>query len=405
MGKHGSFRVIALTTTQVCPLMAHCGHSIMSHLMSVSGVKRTWPIAMHMSAFDPKRTSGSQSARLKSLRKVVLTEGHMQRRQFITLLGGTVMVWPLTAHAQQGERVRRIGVLLPASADDARFQTFVGAFLQELQSLGWSIGRNVRIDTRWASSNASEIRKQASELATLAPDVILAHGAATLAPLLQITRTVPVVFPSPGDPVGAGFVDSLARAGGNVTGFMNNEYGIGGKFLELLKQIAPGVMRVAVFRDASISSGNALFGVILAMAQALKVEVIPVNMRDADEIERVLAAFARAPGGGLIVTGSAGAYNYSDLIITLAARHKLPAVYYEHSFVAAGGLMSYGADFVDQYRQAAGYVDRILKGEKPADLPVQAPKKYELIINLKTAKALGLTVPPSLLASANEVIE
>ena len=328
----------------------------------------------------------------------------MQRRQFIALLGGAT-TWPLAARAQQGERMRRIGVLLPASADDARFQAFVGAFLQELQSLGWSIGRNVRIDTRWATANAAAIRRQAAELVALTPDVILAHGASTMGPLLQATRTVPIVFPVTADPVGAGFVDSLARPGGNATGFMAIEYSMGGKWLELLRQIAPGVMRVAVFRDASIPSGNALFGVIQAMAQALKVEVTPVNMRDADEIERVLAAFARAPGGGLIVTGSALAYNYSDLIITLAARHKLPAVYYEHSVVAAGGLMSYGPDFVDQYRQAAGYVDRILKGEKPADLPVQAPKKYELIINLKTAKALGLTVPPSLLASANEVIE
>ena len=328
----------------------------------------------------------------------------MQRRQFIALLGGAA-TWPLGARAQQGERMRRIGVLLPASADDARFQTFVGAFLQELQSLGWSIGRNVRIDTRWATANAAAIRRQAAELVALTPDVILAHGASTLGPLLEATRTVPIVFPVTADPVGAGFVDSLARPGGNATGFMAIEYSMGGKWLELLRQITPGVMRVAVFRDASIPSGNALFGVIQAMAQALKVEVTPVNMRDADEIERVLAAFARAPGGGLIVTGSALAYNYSDLIITLAARHKLPAVYYEHSVVAAGGLMSYGPDFVDQYRQAAGYVDRILKGEKPADLPVQAPKKYELIINLKTAKALGLTVPPSLLASANEMIE
>ena len=328
----------------------------------------------------------------------------MQRRQFIALLGGAA-TWPLGARAQQGERMRRIGVLLPASAGDARFQTFVGAFLQELQSLGWSIGRNVRIDTRWATANAAAIRRQAAELVALTPDVILAHGASTLGPLLEATRTVPIVFPVTADPVGAGFVDSLARPGGNATGFMAIEYSMGGKWLELLRQIAPGVMRVAVFRDASIPSGNALFGVNQAMAQALKVEVTPVNMRDADEIERVLAAFARAPGGGLIVTGSALAYNYSDLIITLAARHKLPAVYYEHSVVAAGGLMSYGPDFVDQYRQAAGYVDRILKGEKPADLPVQAPKKYELIINLKTAKALGLTVPPSLLASANEVIE
>ena len=328
----------------------------------------------------------------------------MQRRQFIALLGGAA-TWPLAARAQQGERMRRIGVLLPASADDARFQTFVGAFLQELQSLGWSIGRNVRIDTRWATANAAAIRRQAAELVALTPDVILAHGASTLGPLLEATRTVPIVFPVTADPVGAGFVDSLARPGGNATGFMAIEYSMGGKWLELVRQIAPGVMRVAVFRDASIPSGNALFGVIQAMAQALKIEVTPVNMRDADEIERVLAAFARAPGGGLIVTGSGGAYKYSDLIITLAARHKLPAVYYEHSVVAAGGLMSYGPDFVDQYRQAAGYVDRILKGEKPADLPVQAPKKYELIINLKTAKALGLTVPPSLLASANEMIE
>ena len=328
----------------------------------------------------------------------------MQRRQFIALLGGAT-TWPLAARAQQGERMRRIGVLLPASADDARFQTFVGAFLQELQSLGWSIGRNVRIDTRWATANAAAIRRQAAELVALTPDVILAHGASTLGPLLEATRTVPIVFPVTADPVGAGFVDSLARPGGNATGFMAIEYSMGGKWLELLRQIAPGVMRVAVFRDASIPSGNALFGVIQAMAQALKVEVTPVNMRDADEIERVLAAFARAPGGGLIVTGSGGAYKYSDLIITLAARHKLPAVYYEHSFVAAGGLMSYGADFVDQYRQAAGYVDRILKGEKPADMPVQAPTKYELVINLKSAKALGLTLPPSVLAQANEVIE
>ena len=329
----------------------------------------------------------------------------MQRRQFITLLGGTAVGWPLAVRAQQGERMRRIGVLLPASADDARFQTFVGAFLQELQSLGWSIGRNVRIDTRWATTNPVAIGKHATELAALAPDVILAHGSMTVGPLLEATRTVPIVFPVAADPVGSGFIESLSRPGGNATGFMTTEFSIGGKRLELLRQIAPGVMRVAVFRDASIPSGNALFGVIQVIAQALKVEVTPVNVRDADEIERVLAAFARAPGGGLIVTGSALAYNYSDLIITLAARHKLPAVYYEHSFVAAGGLMSYGPDFVDQYRQAAGYVDRILKGEKPADLPVQAPKKYELIINLKTAKALGLTVPPSLLASANEMIE
>ena len=328
----------------------------------------------------------------------------MQRRQFIALLGGAA-TWPPTARAQQGERMRRIGVLLAATADDARFQTFLGAFLQELQSLGWSIGRNVQVDTRWATANAAAIRKHAAELAALEPDVILAHGSSTVAQLLQATRTVPIVFPVVADPVGAGFVDSLGRPGGNATGFMSFEYGMGGKWLELLKQIAPGVIRVAVFRDASSPSGNAQFGAIQAMAPSLRVEVTPVNMRDAGEIERFLAAFARAPSGGLVVAASAPAYSYRDLIITLAARHKLPAVYYEHSFAAAGGLMSYGPDYVDQYRQAAHYIDRILKGDKPADLPVQAPTKFELVINLKTARALGLTVPPSLLASANEVIE
>jgi putative tryptophan/tyrosine transport system substrate-binding protein len=305
--------------------------------------------------------------------------------------------------AQQGERMRRIGVLLPATADDARFQTFVGAFLQELQSLGWSIGRNVRIDTRWAAANAAT---HAAELVALSPDVILAHGASTVGPLLQVTHTVPIVFPVVGDPVAGGFVDSLRRPGGNATGFMAFEYSMGAKWLELLKQIAPGVMRVAVLRDTAIPSGNAQFGAIQAMAPSLRVEeVTPVNMRDAGDIERSLAVFARAPSGGLIVTASAPAYNYRDLIIGLAARYKLPAVYYEQALAAAGGLMSYGPDFVEQYRQAAHYVDRILKGEKPADLPVQTPTKFELVINLKTAKALGLTVPPSVLAQANEVIE
>jgi putative tryptophan/tyrosine transport system substrate-binding protein len=329
----------------------------------------------------------------------------MQRRQFIILLGGTAVAWPLAVRAQQGERMRRIGVLLPATADDARFQAFVGAFLQELQSLGWSIGRNVNIDTRWATANASEVRKQAAELAALSPDVILAHGSATVGPVLQATRTVPIVFPIAGDPVGSGFVDSLARPGGNATGFMNFEFSMGGKWLELLKQIAPGVMRVAVLRDTTIPSGNAVFGAIQAVASSLRVEVTPVNVREASEIERSLAAFAHASSGGLIVTGSAPAYVYRDLIITLAARHRLPAVYYERFFVAGGGLISYGPDFIDQYRRAAGYVDRILKGEKPGDLPVQTPTKFELVINLKTARALGLTVPPSVLAQANEVIE
>jgi putative ABC transport system substrate-binding protein len=333
----------------------------------------------------------------------------MRRREFITLLGSAAvapaMLWPLAARAQQPERVRSIGILLPARADDAESQVRVGAFLQALALLGWTIGRNVRIDTRWATANAAGIRRHAAELAALAPDVILAHGASTVGPLLQATRTVPIVFPVVVDPVGAGFVDSLARPGGNATGFMSVEYSISGKWLELLKQIAPGVTRVAVLRDSTQGSGTSQFAAIQSVTPSLRVEINPVNLRDATEIERAVAAFARSPNGGLIVTSGAGAQLHRDLIIPLAARHKLPAVYSERFFVAAGGLISYGSDFIDQYRRAAGYVDRILKGEKPADLPVQAPTKYELVINLKTAKALGLTVPPSLLARADEVIE
>jgi putative ABC transport system substrate-binding protein len=301
--------------------------------------------------------------------------------------------------------MRRIGVLIPAATDNAEFQIRVAAFYQGLALAGWNISRNVRIDTRWATTNAADIRRHAAELAGLAPDVILAHGASTVGPLLQTTRTVPIVFAVVGDPVGAGLVDSLARPGGNVTGFMNYEYSMGGKWLELLKQIAPGVTRAAVIRDAANPTGIGQFGVIQAMAPSLGVEVNPVNVRDAPEIERAVSAFARASNGGLILTGSALTSRHRDLIVMLAARHKLPAVYYERNYVAAGGLVSYGPDYVDQYRQAAGYVDRILKGEKPTDLPVQAPTKYELIINLKTAKALGLTVPSSVLARADEVIE
>ena len=329
----------------------------------------------------------------------------MRRREFITLLGGTAAVWPLAARAQQGERMRRIGVLLPAAADDAQFQARVGAFHQGLGQLGWSIGRNVRIDIRWATANAAEIRKHAAELAALAPDVILAQGEATVGPLLQATRTVPIVFPAVVDPVAAGFVDSLARPGGNATGFMVFEYSMSGKWLELLKEIAPSVTRAAVIRDSANPAGPAQFGIIQAVAPSLRMEVTPVNMRDAPEIERAIAAFARSPNGGLILTASALAVVHSDLIITLAARHKLPAVYVTRFFAVAGGLISYGPDFVDQYRRAAGYVDRILKGAKPADLPVQAPTKYELVINLKTAKALGLEVPPTVLVRATEVIE
>jgi putative ABC transport system substrate-binding protein len=331
----------------------------------------------------------------------------MRRRDFIALLSGAAAVgaWPRAALTQQDERVRRIGILLAARADDVVFQARVGAFLQELQQLGWSIGRNVRVDTRWAGANISEIRRQAAELAALAPDVILAHGASTVGALLQATRTVPIVFPVLGDPVGAGYVDSLARPGGNATGFMNFEFSLGGKWLELLKEIAPGVTRAAVLRDSANPSGTGQFGAIQAVAPSLRVELNPLNMRDAGAIERAVAAFARSGNDGLIVTGSGLAQVHRNLIITLAARHKLPTVYFERHFVAGGGLVSYGPDFVDMYRRAAGYVDRILKGEKPADLPVQTPTKYELVINLKTAKALGLTVPPSLLARADEVIE
>jgi putative ABC transport system substrate-binding protein len=328
----------------------------------------------------------------------------MRRREFITLLGGAA-AWPLAAGAQQGERLCRIGVLNPAAADDAVFQARIGAFQQELALLGWNIGRNVRIDIRWATTNAAEIRRQAAELVALAPDVILAAGDSTMPPLLEATRAVPIVFPVSTDPVGAGYVDSLARPGGNATGFMVFEFGMVGKFLELLKEIAPGVTRVAVLRDTTIPSGAAQFAVIQAAALSLRMEIIPVNMTNADEIEQAVETFARSQNGGLIVTSSAATLRRRDLIITLAARHKLPTVYWERFFVVAGGLISFGPDLLDNYRHAAGYVDRILKGAKPSDLPVQAPTKYETVINLKTAKALGLSVPSSLLATADEVIE
>ena len=330
---------------------------------------------------------------------------HIGRRKLIVTLGGAAAAWPLAARAQQAERIRRIGVLLPATADDPAFQARLAAFHQGLALLDWTIGRNVRIDTRWATTNAVEIRRHAAELVALAPDVILATGDSTVPPLLQATRTVPVVFPLATDPVGAGYVGSLARPGGNATGFMISEYSMSGKWLELLKEIAPSVTRMAVLRDAAQGSGTSQFAVIQAMAPSLRVEVTPVDMRDAPEIDRAVAAFARFGNGGLITTGSGSAIRHRDLIVTLAARHKLPAIYFERFFPAHGGLMSYGADSIDQYRRAAGYVDRILKGEKPADLPVQAPIKFETIINLKTAKALGLTVPQALLARADEVIE
>lgn len=327
----------------------------------------------------------------------------MKRREFITLLGGAA-AWPLAAHSQQGERVRHIGVLNPAAADNAVFQARIGAFQQELALLGWTIGGNVRIDIRWATK-AAEIQKQATELVALAPDVILAAGDSTMPPLLQATHTVPIVFPVATDPVGAGYVNSLARPGGNATGFMVFEFGMGGKFLELLKEIAPGVTRAAVLRDATIPSGPAQFSAIQAVAPSLGMDVIPINMPNADEIEQSVQTFARTPNGGLIVTASAATLRDRNLIVALAARYKLPAVYWERFFVAVGGLISYGPDLIDQYRRAAGYVDRILKGEKPADLPVQAPTKYVTVINLKAAKTLGLSVPQTLLATADEVIE
>ena len=329
----------------------------------------------------------------------------MNRRELIWLIGGAAVAWPLAARAQQGGGMRRIGVLLPASSDDADFQARVGVFLQVLGQLGWMIGRNLRVDIRWATTDAADIRRHAAELAALAPDVILAHGSSTVGPLRQATRTVPIVFPVAGDPVAAGFVDSLGRPGGNVTGFMTVEYSMGGKFLELLKQIAPGMTRAAIIRDAGNPTGIGQFGAIQTAAPSFGVEVRPLDVRDAGEIERAVASFARSSNGGMIVTASALAQRHRDLLIALTARHKLPALYFDRTFVANGGLVSYGTDYLDQYRRAAGYVDRILKGEKAADLPVQVPTKYELVINLKTAKALGLEVPATVLTRADEVIE
>ena len=331
----------------------------------------------------------------------------MRRREFITLLGGAAAAWPLVARAQQSERVRRMGVLAAGGldADDLDLQARVGAFEDGLKQLGWINGQNVRIDIRAGAGDVDRIRSYADELVALAPDVILATGAAAVAPLLKATRTVPVVFTNAVDPVGAGFVDSLARPGGNVTGFVSFEYGLSAKWLELLKEIAPQVTRVAVIRDPNISAGTGQFGAIQAAASSLGLELIAVNPREASEIERAIAAFARTPNGGLITTSSALVVIHRDLIIGLAVKHKLPAVYHRRVFPASGGLISYGPDVIDLSRRAAGYVDRILKGEKPADMPVQAPTKYELVINLRTAKAIGLTVPPSLLARADEVIE
>jgi len=329
----------------------------------------------------------------------------MERREFIILLGGAAAAWPLGARAQQGERVHRIGVLLPFAATDPQIQAWVGALLQSLALSGWTIGRNIAIETRYATGNVAEIRRQAAQLVTLAPDIIVAHGTSSVSAVLQATRTIPIVFPVASDPVGAGLVDSLARPGGNATGFLFVEYELSGKWLELLKQIAPNTTRAGIIRDPARASGTGEYGAIASVAQSFRTELTPISLHDPAGIERAISTFARTPNGGLIVTTSGLALDYCDLIVALAARYKLPAVYYERSFVAAGGLVSYGPDFVEQYRRAAAYVDRILKGEKPADLPVQAPTKYELVINLKTAQALGLSVPQTLLTSAAEVIE
>jgi putative tryptophan/tyrosine transport system substrate-binding protein len=328
----------------------------------------------------------------------------MRRREFIALIGGAA-AWPLAARAQQGERVRRIGVLMNLAADDPEALARLAAFHQGLQEAGWVVGRNLRIEYRWGAGDADRFRRYAAELVALVPDVVLATSGTTVPWLLQATRSVPIVFTQTPDPVGAGFVASLAHPGGNITGFTNFDYSIGGKLLELLKEIAPRVTRAAVLRDAGDPAGIGQWAAIQTAAPSFGVELRPVDVRDAGEIERGLTAMTRGSNSGLIVTGSAPAAVHRDLIITLAARQQLPAIYPFRYFVVQGGLVSYGADPVDHFRRAAGYVDRILKGEKPADLPVQQPTKYELVINLKTAKALGLEIPPSVLARADEVIE
>jgi putative ABC transport system substrate-binding protein len=328
----------------------------------------------------------------------------VRRREFITLLGGAAVAWPLAARAQQ-ERIRRIGVLMNTSADDPEGQARIAAFHQGLQEHGWTLGQNARIDVRWGAANADSSRQRAAELVALSPEVILVSASAAMSALQLTTRTVPIVFVNIIDPVGAGYVESLSRPGGNVTGFTPFEYGLSGKWLELLKEIAPGVTRVAVLRDPAVASGVGQYAIIQAVAPSLGVELRPIDTHDPGEIERAVAAFARAPNAGLIIVGSPSVVVNRDVIITLAARHRLPAVYPFPYFAHSGALIAYGPNLVPPFRSAAGYVDRVLKGEKPADLPVQAATKYELVINLKTAKALEFTVPDSLLARADEVIE
>jgi putative ABC transport system substrate-binding protein len=328
----------------------------------------------------------------------------MRRRQLITLLGGAAVAWPLAARAQRADRMRRVGVLSALTADDPEGQARMTVFREAMQALGWSDGRNLQIDVRWSAGDAEGLRRNAAELAAQA-EVILGAGNSSIATLLQATRSVPVVFVTATDPVGAGFVNSLARPGGNATGFLAFDYSVSAKWLELLKETIPGLARAGVLRNPASAAAIGQFAVIQAAAPSLRVEVSALNVRDTSEIESVVAGFARGANGGLIVTASVLAVRGRDLIVALAAQHKLPAVYYGRHYVTAGGLMSYGPDWPDQYRRAADYVNRILKGEKPADLPVQAPTRHELVVNLRTAKALGLTVPPSLLARADEVIE
>jgi ABC-type uncharacterized transport system substrate-binding protein len=329
----------------------------------------------------------------------------MRRREVIALLGGAAAAWPLAARAQQPDRMRRIGVFSALHADDPEWQARLAAFHQGLQELGWIVGRNIRIEYRLGPGDGEYLRRRAAELVAPAPDAIVVNGATPLVPLLPASRSVPIVFVNVSDPVGAGFVASLARPGGNATGFTQFEYGMSGKWLELLKQIAPGLKRAAVLRDPAIPTGIAQLAVLFSAAPSLGMVVSPLAVRDPGDIERDVAAFASGSNGGLILTASAAGLRHRELIIGLAARHRLPGIYPYRVFVADGGLMSYGIDTIDGYRRAAGYVDRILKGEKPADLPVQQPTKFELAINLKTAKSLGLTVPPTLLATADEVIE
>src|SRR5262245_29666015 len=328
----------------------------------------------------------------------------IRRREFITLLGGAAAAWPLAARAQQRERMRRVGVLTPFAADDAEGQARLTAFAQALQQAGWTLGQNLRLDYRWGDGKSDTLRKNAANLAEQAPDVILANSSAAVSSLLQVTRTIPIVFAAVADPVGAGYVESLARPGGNATGFTAQEYSSAGKWLELVKEISPRVTRVAVLRDSTIAAGPGFFGVLQAFAPSLGLELRPVDLREAGGIERSINAFAQGMNGGLIVTGSPAATAHRDLIVSLAAGNRLPAVYPAPFYCTAGGLICYGLDFLDSFRRAASYVDRILRGEKPADLPVQAPNKYELVINLKTAKTLGLEVPPTMLARADEVI-